>query len=293
MKRLIVIIVILAGGSAAGYYGVWPRLHPAEGPTIPWADVRVQSAEKAELQALYRGAVQILFSGVGRPDVNKAEQAIQQILKGVQKDPSNGYWYYLMAAAHAQKGQTAQAVKDLQKGNQQTGCYLYVTGKTASDVYKSYGPPGTVLRQLIRDLAAQTPGWGTEAGAEALQAAWTMGGKVAGQEPKLLINVLTGYALRSLAIRELARLYERAGLSQQAQAARDLEAKTKQWYDSVKAIVEEHYAWMNAECRKWGVTLDQLNNPPPELKEKVEDLVAQIFQKERAAVEQALRTMPP
>jgi hypothetical protein len=120
-----------------------------------------------------------------------------------------------------------------------------------------------------------------------------MGGKVAGQEPKLLINVLTGYALRSLAIRELARLYERAGLSQQAQAARDLEAKTKQWYDSVKAIVEEHYAWMNAECRKWGVTLDQLNNPPPELKEKVEDLVAQIFQKERAAVEQALRTMPP
>jgi tetratricopeptide (TPR) repeat protein len=237
--------------------------------------------------------VQSLFSSVGKPDVNKAEQAIQQILKGVQKDPSNGYWYYLMAAAHARQGQTAQAIKDLKKGNQQTGCYLYVTGETALDVYKFCAPPATVLSQIIRDLAVQAPQLGTEAGVEALQAAWTMGGKITGQEPQLLINVLIGCSLRSRAIRELAKLYERVGLSQQAQATRELEARNKQWDTSVRAIVEGHTVWINTECRKWGVNLDQLNNPPPELKEKVEKLGDHLLQKEGEAVEQALRTMPP
>jgi hypothetical protein len=244
-KMLIVIISILSAAGVAGYFFLWSRLHPAgrpglawadgnvqsaektEQPGLAWADGNVQSAEKTELWKLFNGTVESLYA-------KKPDPAIRQILQGVRKDPSNGYWYYLIAAAHVQKGQTGQAVKDVKKGNQQAMCYLYVT-QTGVASAPMIVPPTALLHHLARDLVAQTSPLGTEAGVETILAVRTMGEKIARQEPKGALPVLLCTQIRSIANQELVRFYEQAGLSQQAQAARDQEARDQQWRDSVKA----------------------------------------------------------
>jgi hypothetical protein len=265
---------------------------------IPWTDGNVQSVEKTELRKLFDGAVRSLNERKPDPD-----QAIQQILQGVRKDPDNGYWYYLIAAAHVQKGQTEQALQDVKKGNQQAACYLYIT-RTGMAGIALMGPPLFPMRQLARDLVAQASHPGTEAGAEAILAVRTMGRKIAGQEPRDALSVLLCTHIHTIADQGLVRLYEQAGLSQQAQAARDREARDQQWGDSIRATIKELTAEWDQEWALFGIDIDLfaidvdefLSHPPPlpVWKQKMmEELCLKWQAKWRAAAEQALQTMPP
>lgn len=222
------------------------------------------------------------------------DAAIRAIQEQQKKIPGNAMDSYLLALAYEMKHDWESAANALKEGNRASSCVHYVEGGPMSVV-----PGYARLRQFVRDCAAAAPGLGVEKGAALLQDARRMAKKVAGAEPRGLIPVLVGAALRAIADRALVSLYEKAGRAEDTKKAQALQAADKQWSDRIRAefketmdktdletLIRKHFTEAEWAATKQGTVVT------PETKAKFDAMQKEMDTFERPLAEKALKDMP-
>lgn len=228
------------------------------------------------------------------PNRGNPARALQHLDLMRKKDPGNGFIAYLMAAAYAQKRDWAGAEREVAAGNRAAYHIQYVD-RGPNRLYSGFAR----LRQLVRDCAAAAPSLGPDRGGQLLKETRVMAKRAAATEPRGLIPVLVGAALRGITDRALVQLYTGARRDKDAAIARRFEEVDRRWAEQLRndarALVNK--TDMEARARKhftpkeWA-DLKAGRKVSPATLQKLAAITAEIDAVERPAADKALRSMP-
>ena len=281
MKKVLLGLVValaLAGGGFAYFRSVRKAPPP---PTI-----------NSALAVKYRKSSALLKADAA-PD-----KAIGSFTELGKQDQGNALNSYYLAAAYAKKGAWTDVTRALEAGNDAPYCVVYQREDAMLDI----APNLSALRDLTRDCAAAAQTMSGDRGETLLLDARKMGTRIAGAEPKMLINVLVGVALHSIADRNLAQLYSGKGRTKDAEAAQQRMDTERAWAQSpeTKAVVggSVDTGQNDSLFAKYGLTAKEVTaamagkSQPAATKKKLKALNVELLAREKTHAEELLKTMP-
>ena len=246
----------------------------------------------SDLADSYRQASDPLRVGKAKPD-----QAIRSLQKLAEQDRGNALPSYFLAAAYAQKKDWISTARELKAGNGAAYCVAYQRKEKMLDITPNF----VVLREMAKNCGAAAPALG-DSGEVLLGEIRKMGTRITAMEPKMIINVLVGIAIRAIADKNLVTCYKKAGRTQDAETAQGRYDTERAWAQSPQFKEDSGRNEPESEDKrlfaKYDVTEKQVTeamagkSQPADVQKKLTALNAELLERERTHTEKLLKSLP-
>ena len=198
---------------------------------IPANAISMPGAGVDDFVTVYREIVNKHLS----TDTQNLNQALKQLDELAKRDSSNGTLHYIRASVYVRKGDWSTATRELKAGNSAARYKEYQrTGPLELNLY-----PGLArLRGMVNVAAKTAQSLGYAEGNALLSELRTMGTRITRTQPAESICPIAGVAMRIIAERALADLYQKNGKTVDAERMRIRQKTDTAWRKRAGALVD-------------------------------------------------------
>ena len=281
MKKVLIGLLIVAA-FAGGGFAYFRRVHKAPPPPTVNTTLAVKYRKSSDLLK-----------------VNAApDKAIDSFKELGKQDQDNALNSYYLAAAYGKKGAWTDAARELEAGNDAPYCVAYQREDALLDI----APNLAALRELTRECGAAAQTMSGDRGETLLLDARKMGTRIAGADPKMLINVLVGVAVHTVADRNLVQYYTGKSRTKDAEAAQQRMDTERAWAQSPEfkeaSGQNEDANRDRALFAKHNLTAQEVTaalagkSQSAATKKKLSALNSELMAREKTQAEKLLKAMP-